>query len=383
DDLDDDNDGIPDTIEGQCTPIDNPNLIKDGDFEDIDVLRLEANTTDQASSKGVWKGDASHIPHWESADNPGNNHLELWQNGNENIDWETGFGAYSGIQFVEVDASSPLGLYQDVPTIPGTILRWSFAHRNRYSSADDIIDVLLGPPSAPVLQNTFTSAPNYNWKENFGFYTVPAGQTITRIWFRANVGSNFIDKIQMFVLDACTDADSDGIPNSLDLDSDNDGIPDVLEAGLVDNNNDGLVDTASYGTNGLADNVETAIDSGVINYVIPNSDAATDVKPGFVLYDFLDLDSDNDGINDTKEAFSHTTKYHDNDNDGRIDNWFIDADENGWHDVISEESTFPGPKNSDYDNLPDYRDLDSDGDGIPDTLESNRDVPDTDNDGIV
>jgi uncharacterized repeat protein (TIGR01451 family) len=385
DDLDDDNDGIPDTIEGQCTPIDNPNLIKDGDFEDIDVLWLEANTTDLASSKGVWKGDASHIPNWESADNPGANHLELWQNGNENIDWDTGFGAYSGIQFVEVDASSPLGLYQDVPTTPGTILRWSFAHRNRYSSADDIIDVLLGTPGAAVLQNSFTSAPNYTWKENFGYYTVPDGQTTTRIWFRANIGSNFIDKVQLFQIDPCTDIDSDGIPNSLDLDSDNDGIPDIREAGLPDADNNGMVDVGpnDFGANGLANNLETAIDNGILNYTVLNSDAATDVDPGFILYDFLDLDSDNDGINDTKEAFSHTTKYHDNDNDGRIDNWFLDADNNGWHDVISAESEFPGPKNSDYDALPDYRDLDSDGDGIPDTLEAYYEVGDADNDGVI
>ena len=40
---------------------------------------------------------------------------------------------------------------------------------------------------------------------------------------------------------ASCDYDGDGIPNNLDLDSDNDGCNDVLEAGYVDGNNDGIL----------------------------------------------------------------------------------------------------------------------------------------------
>ena len=183
------------------------------------------------------------------------------------------------------------------------------------------------------------------------------------------------------------DFDGDGIPNHLDLDSDNDGIPDVLEAGLIDGNNDGLVDdgldfTPDYGVNGLADIVEDVADSGVINYTILNTDAASDVSPGYTLYDFLDVDSDNDGITDTTEAFSNNLTYNDTNNNGQVDG-FVDADGNGWHDPIDAEATFPTLLNSDADSLPNHRDLDSDGDGLPDTFEGNFQVPDGDNNGIV
>jgi uncharacterized repeat protein (TIGR01451 family) len=393
DDLDDDNDGIPDTIEEPCVSIGNPNLVQDGDFENIDIVSsgLDEGPTDKTSSgsDGIWKGLDSYIPHWNSAD-LSTNYVEIWQNGNYNVDFTNGHGAYSGKQFVEVVATTKDGIYQDVPTTPGTILRWSFAHRNRYdnpsSDTDDVIDVLIGAPDSPVVQNSFISAPNYAWTENAGYYTVPAGQTTTRIWFRASEGSNFIDKVQMRVLDACTDADSDGIPNSLDLDSDNDGIPDIREAGLPDTDNNGMVDVGpnDFGANGLADILETAVDNGILNYAVRNTDASSDADPGFVLYDFLDVDSDNDGITDSKESFSSDSPFTDANNDGRIDG-YRDLDGNGWHDNISAPilSSFPAFLNSDADAIPNYLDLDSDGDGLPDTYEGNFQVIDGDNDGIV
>ncbi|WP_348702861.1 thrombospondin type 3 repeat-containing protein, partial [Tenacibaculum sp. 190524A02b] len=66
------------------------------------------------------------------------------------------------------------------------------------------------------------------------------------------------------------DDDLDGIPNCLDLDSDNDGIYDVVEAGGTDNDNDGLHDdddnntdnTASNGIPSLAGTGITPTDTG-------------------------------------------------------------------------------------------------------------------------
>lgn len=84
------------------------------------------------------------------------------------------------------------------------------------------------------------------------------------------------------------DIDNDGILNSLDLDSDNDGCPDAKEAGFTGvtllasgaNANDGITDntaeavidtsSASWDTdgNGFADALETAPGNGIINYTI-------------------------------------------------------------------------------------------------------------------
>ncbi|MGO4913402.1 cadherin-like domain-containing protein, partial [Leeuwenhoekiella sp. W20_SRS_FM14] len=176
------------------------------------------------------------------------------------------------------------------------------------------------------------------------------------------------------------DFDGDGLPNHLDLDADNDAIPDVLEAGLADTDNDGLVDTSSFGTNGFADFLETSADSGTPNFTVRNTDASSDIKA--TLYDFLDRDSDNDGLSDTTEAFSNNNSYNDTDNDGIVDG-FTDTDNNGWHDAIDAEVTFPAFLNSDTDALPNYLDLDSDGDGLPDTFEGNFQIVDGDNNGIV
>ncbi len=96
-----------------------------------------------------------------------------------------------------------------------------------------------------------------------------------------------------------SDFDGDNVPDYLDLDSDNDGIYDVFESGsgALDADLNGIVDglPASFGTNGLSNSLETAIDNGIINYTLANSDATG-------LNNYVDLDSDNDGCFDVTDA---------------------------------------------------------------------------------
>lgn len=95
------------------------------------------------------------------------------------------------------------------------------------------------------------------------------------------------------------DSDLDGIPNNIDLDADNDGIYDLVEAGhnLSDANQDGRIDglPSAFGSNGLSNALETAVESGVINYTLADTD-----NNG--IRNYLALDSDNDGCNDVIEA---------------------------------------------------------------------------------
>ncbi len=95
------------------------------------------------------------------------------------------------------------------------------------------------------------------------------------------------------------DVDGDEVPNYLDLDSDNDGIHDLDEAGftITDADNNGIIDGANFGTNGLFNPIETATDSGIINsiYVLADTDADG-------IYNAIELDSDNDLCNDVIEA---------------------------------------------------------------------------------
>jgi len=72
-----------------------------------------------------------------------------------------------------------------------------------------------------------------------------------------------------------SDYDQDTIMNYLDLDSDNDGIYDLKESGsnVPDINLDGIIDGNNFGSNGLANSVETAPESGKLNYTITDTDA--------------------------------------------------------------------------------------------------------------
>jgi hypothetical protein len=92
------------------------------------------------------------------------------------------------------------------------------------------------------------------------------------------------------------DTDSDGVANHLDLDADNDGIYDAEEAGHNQPHVNGVV-TVAYGANGLADIVETAPESGTLNYTITDTDATPPPN-------YLDTDSDDDGCSDANEAYN-------------------------------------------------------------------------------
>ncbi|MFS4417967.1 gliding motility-associated C-terminal domain-containing protein [Maribacter sp. 2307ULW6-5] len=164
------------------------------------------------------------------------------------------------------------------------------------------------------------------------------------------------------------DTDGDGIPDVLDLDSDNDGIPDVTEAGGTDANGDGTIDNFTDEDNdGLADSVDP------VGPTTPGTPLENPDTDGDGIPDFQDLDSDNDGIPDVTEAGGT-----DDDGDGIIDG-FTDADGNGLDDATQ---TTPLPtEDTDGDGTPDYLDLDSDNDGIPDVTEAGG--TDADGDGVI
>ncbi|MDB2556271.1 hypothetical protein N9X55_05995, partial [Flavobacteriaceae bacterium] len=99
---------------------------------------------------------------------------------------------------------------------------------------------------------------------------------------------------------SCTDTDGDGIPNSLDLDSDGDGCIDTIEAGTsndgttTDANNNGLLDQYENGTTGTINYTSTysvyAINNAIYACTDTDSDGVNDV---------FDIDDDNDGVLDT------------------------------------------------------------------------------------
>ncbi|MBT8265467.1 MAG: T9SS type A sorting domain-containing protein [Bacteroidia bacterium] len=414
-DIDDDNDGILDTIE--CSVIVNPPLLN-ADFEDLDILTLDGGPTDVVPTTGIWKGDASNIPNWESAD-PTNNYLEIWHN-SQAAGNDAGGQAFSGTHWAEVNATTNDGLYQDVVSTPGDILQWTFAHRKRTgyagSSNEDVLQLLIGDTSGNLVsQGNFVSAGDSSWTNYSGTYIVPAGQTTTRLTFSvlstasgSTSSGNFIDNVQLFVIPTnCTDTDGDSIPDYFDLDSDNDGIPDIVEAGNGSiSAGTGIIPLASFtdtNQNGMHDPFETSvpIDSdgdGTPNYLDLDSDndAVFDVDEariertvfGQLVHENGDGDINGDGVGDGVESEAFRAKDSDNDGvleyfgDGILDIYDYGTGANEYGNLNQGSGPY-FVKNEDNADTPDYIDLDSNNDGIYDIAETLYADLDANNDGII
>ena len=169
------------------------------------------------------------------------------------------------------------------------------------------------------------------------------------------------------------DTDSDGLVDRLDLDSDNDGLLDVQESGVadyanLDSDGDGRID-ASVGANGLADVAETSAESGAINYTLADTD-------GDGVADVHDLDSDNDGVTDLMESGALAANANDARSrlvgavgaDGLVDALQSPVDASGY-DFDGDGNIDTGP-DTDADGAADFRDTDSDADGLSDIIEA-------------
>ena len=106
------------------------------------------------------------------------------------------------------------------------------------------------------------------------------------------------------------------------------------------------------------------------------------------VFDHLDLDSDNDGISDLFESGSAAGVAADTNNDGTISDAEAlaampagaDQDDDGLQSIFDGDDTnsdptvstgtMPAESGDDADSTPNYLDLDSDGDGIPEAVEA-------------
>lgn len=176
------------TVTVVVTCVTNPITLANGSFEAPYVATADWNIPDASTNPAAgWRTTAS------------DGKLEIWRSGFQ------GVPSADGAQFAELNANEPSTLYQDVPTVPGTVMAWSMWHRGR--AGTDVMQVLIGAPGAPVAQTpTGATSPdiatdNTAWRQYSGTYTVPAGQTTTRFSFQAvssaggGASGNFLDGV--------------------------------------------------------------------------------------------------------------------------------------------------------------------------------------------
>ncbi len=170
-----------------------------------------------------------------------------------------------------------------------------------------------------------------------------------------------------------------GYPNPYDLDSDGDGILDLIEAGFAGTNG---IASGTLGTDGWSNTIDALAALNLLN-------SDNNGNPNYI-----DIDSDNDGITDNVEAQSTSGYKVPTDVD-------IDGDGiNDEYETAPQIGVYGGGGvtlfDKDGDTTPDYRDTDTDNDGVPDRNEGDRNNPfrtitqvtidasgDTDGDGLM
>ena len=174
------------------------------------------------------------------------------------------------------------------------------------------------------------------------------------------------------------DSDGDGITNndegwSQSLNTDLDDFEDWLD---LDSDGDGLLDSFEAGDEVLTTPPVDTDDDGIPDFQDVDSDDD-------LVEDSLErnsngepLDTDEDGIYDHLDDDSDADgipdlveSSRDSDGDGQLDLRSLDSDGDCISDVVEAGANPATPLDSDGDGRPDYRDLDSDNDGLPDARE--------------
>ena len=282
DDLDDDNDGILDTVE-------NNGLIQNGDFSTASSWSVTQTGIISAGIATVSGGQLAMTADMAVA---GNNTVISQPFGSC---WAATKSAALNIRWVDGGASPTSFKVQIGNTVYGELLTavtnvGTFAYTN--GAAGNLTTLNQGtgltnwvinlPANAPIGDLRFVFAP-----QNAG-----------------GADDIYVDNVSV----GSQDTDCDGLANSLDLDSDGDGCPDAVEGGAAFTIPGGQVNgttgqltgavssaTATYGVPtiaGMGQTIGISQNSAVNGCIDTDGDGIADVE---------DLDDDNDGILDTVE----------------------------------------------------------------------------------
>lgn len=199
--------------------------VLNGSFEYPAVPSEPSKVTNYAFANGT------HQLFWRTTA-PGANHtlgqdVELGTDRSGNPYLPAGSTAAHGTQYAELNAEAMGTLYQDVLTAPGAELSWSFSHRSRVGTGENIMYLIIASSEDGAKIKTQDDINklirNYNadgkkviyddgssytlwrmegdanhWQNHFGSYIVPHNQYATRFFFASATGTttgNLIDNV--------------------------------------------------------------------------------------------------------------------------------------------------------------------------------------------
>ncbi len=321
-DLDDDNDGVKDCEEGVIIPLDfsSPTLFTN--------RNIDAGGTVKYSSSQVGTGGQLNGPSGDA-------------NGNISVSVNSGVGLRTSYS-VAFSYPTSIIIRNNTRIIQGYL---TFDEYFDFSTSTGNI-IALSDPAYELqifLNNAWVDVPaNYSaatirWRPKEGSLQPGAGNFAFTIqnassftFYHYNNTNTSANATTLNISRNCidTDTDNDGIPNRLDLDSDGDSCPDALESGVngslttgtIKNGLNGNITSTTnsvanaiavgtYGTNGLADGVESTPESGFVNYAskytqfaLSSTLANCKDSDGDGIVDLLDIDDDNDGVLDATES---------------------------------------------------------------------------------
>lgn len=302
-DLDDDNDGIPDKEERD-------NLLLSTGFEDVIQPKL-GNNLGVSISPWILTSGQTNIVKVNGGTGYNNSGPRLDANPNTTVGTEQHY----------FDINGTGDLYQPFTLTSTRDISYSgyFSPRDGGSGSASIsirqgtgnTGTLMDSTGTITISSNGGDTQNSPWTYAESEVTLPAG-TYSMVVVMSNPTNFDEGKVEILGLDF----DEDGIVNTLDLDSDNDGVYDAVEAGHGQSHTGGVVN-GTVGTDGIPDVVQSAANSGLINYIILDSDSDNS-------YDGYELDSDNDLCNDIDEA-----GFTDPNNDGVLGDLPTVVDSNG------------------------------------------------------
>ena len=258
------------------------------------------------------------------------------------VDGNTSWGSYSGTYAIPVGQTNIVLTFQAGPTASGSPSVGNFIDDVQIFINQNCIDS-DGDTVADVLDidSDNDGIPDI---EEAGFKAYSNGKstmdkTSVATWVDANANgiNDPIDAMITATTYTVPDTDGDGVRNQLDFDSDNDSLFDVDEANTLNGDGDINGDGKGDGTDTEGDGLLTIYDNNTTLFGTTARVYAQDSDANGTP-DFLELDSDDDGVNDIQTGLYGSF---DINGDGRIDGTG-DTDVDGILDIFDTNDIVRG-----------------------------------------